>query len=89
MSADDKLADGKFRCRQNVILELGYFFAKLGRSKLFTLYDTSTQGKKIDIPSDIFGLVYVEYDKEDGGWRNKFIKELQVAGFAVDANKII
>lgn len=49
------------RCRQNVILELGYFLGKLGRlsGRVILLH----RGP-LDVPSDITGLLYV--DVSDG-----------------------
>ena len=71
------------RARQNVILELGFFIGKLGRSKVCVL-------KKGDVetPSDYDGVVYTTLD-EAGGWRTKLVGELQAAGFNVDANRLV
>lgn len=75
--------DKKLRPRQNVILELGYFVAKLGREKTFVL---CSEG--IEIPSDIMGIVYTPIDKNNG-WKLALAKELQEAKFPVDLNKAI
>ena len=83
LSADDVMQDGKHRARQNVILELGYFIAKLGRENVVALYDTSTE---VEIPSDITGVLYEPYDNPNGVWRFEVIQELKAAGFDVDAN---
>jgi len=83
LSADDTMHDGKYRVRQNVILELGYFIAKLGRENVVALYDTS---KEVEIPSDITGVLYEPYDNPNGVWRLEVIQELKAAGFDVDAN---
>jgi len=87
LSADDIMSDGKRRARQNVILELGYFIAKLGRENVIALHDTSAGD--IEIPSDITGILYEPYDKPDGSWRFEVVQELQAAGFKVDANLLI
>jgi len=87
LSADDLMSDGKHRARQNVILELGYFIAKLGRENVIALYDTSSN--EIEIPSDITGVLYEPYDKPDGAWQFELVQELQAAGFPVDANSLI
>jgi len=71
------------RSRQNVVLELGYFIAKLGRDKVCPLYF-----KGVELPSDIQGLLYVEIDRAET-WKIKLVKELKSAGYNVDANKII
>ena len=87
LSADDIMNDGKHRARQNVIFELGYFTAKLGRENVIALYDISDC--EIEFPSDITGVLYEPYDKPDGSWRFEVVQELQAAGFAVDANSLI
>lgn len=65
---------GKFRARQNVIFELGFFIGKLGRQSVCCLY------KGIEMPSDISGLIYKNVDKsvEEVGY--SIIKELKSAG---------
>lgn len=85
LSADDKMKNGEYRARQNVILELGYFLARLGRENVVVLYDDSIQ---IELPSDVSGILYEAYDKPDGAWRVEVIKELKEAGFDVDANSL-
>ncbi len=70
------------RARQNVILELGFFYGRLGRSRVCALH----RGE-IELPSDFVGVVYVEAD-EGGSWRFELAKELKASGFAVDLNKI-
>jgi Predicted nucleotide-binding protein containing TIR-like domain len=55
MTPDDLMQAGA-RARQNVVLELGWFMAKLGRERVLLLYTGETE-----IPSDIFGIVYVQF----------------------------
>lgn len=69
------------RARQNVIFELGYFVGKLGRGRACLL-----KKGKIEIPSDLFGVIYTEMDSEDG-WKLKLVKELKAAKLTFDANK--
>lgn len=71
------------RARQNVILELGYFIGKLGRDKVCPLYT-----KGVELPSDLYGLLYTEIDKSEH-WKIKMAKELKAAGYEIDVNKII
>lgn len=73
----------RLRPRQNVLLELGYFFAKLGRERVFVL-----KRNDVELPSDIFGLVYVEFD-QGGGWRISLGQELAACGYEVNMNNII
>jgi predicted nucleotide-binding protein len=71
------------RARQNVILELGYFLGKLGRSNVVALYDES-----VELPSDYRGVEYVKIDAE-GAWKLRLAKELKAAGLSVDMNRAI
>jgi predicted nucleotide-binding protein len=73
----------RFRPRQNVVLELGYFAAKLGREKTFVL----TKGE-IEMPSDVMGLVYEPMDKSEG-WKMRLAKELVACGYTIDLNRAI
>lgn len=67
------------RARQNVILELGYFIGRLGRSNVCAL----TKGS-VEIPSDFVGVVY---EALEGNWRNALARELEDAGFDIDWKK--
>lgn len=71
------------RARQNVILELGYFIAKIGRENVMPLYE-----KEVELPSDISGVLYTLIDETEN-WKFRLVKELKSAGFNVDANDII
>lgn len=89
LSADDygykKLendSDKKFRARQNVVLELGYFMGKLGRDRTLPLYESTTN---IELPSDYDGVLYVPYNSSNS-WHNDIIRELKAAGYDIDAN---
>jgi predicted nucleotide-binding protein len=73
----------KYRPRQNVIFELGYFLAKLGREKTIVL----TKGD-LELLSDFSGVVYEPVSNDDG-WKFKLAKELKSAGFEVDLNKAL
>lgn len=69
------------RARQNVIFEMGFFFARLGRAKTIALLE-----KGLTKPSDIDGVLYISMD--DGGWELQLVRELKAAGLNVDANKV-
>jgi|GEM_PF-2377186 hypothetical protein len=71
------------RARQNVILELGYFTAKLGRQNVCVLHKPD-----VDVPSDFQGILYTPMD-DAGAWRAKLAKEMKVAGLPIDTNKIL
>lgn len=83
LTADDEgrnKADGgelKDRARQNVILELGYFFGKLGRSKVVVL------NGGVEQPSDVHGLNYIAYPGPL--WMEELRGELSSAGFTLIA----
>ena len=70
------------RARQNVILELGYFWAKLGRERVRALY---IEG--VERPSDYEAVLYKPIDKA-GAWEIKLAKEIKAAGIDVDFNKL-
>ncbi len=69
----------KFRARQNVMFELGYFIDRLGRSNVCAL----TRGD-VELPSDFAGIVY--QPMEDGG-RAAVARELADAGFEINWEK--
>lgn len=71
------------RARQNVLIELGYFVGKLGRSNVCPLRVEGTE-----IPSDFSGVVYTDMDKA-GAWRTKLAQELISAKFAIDLKALI
>lgn len=74
--------DMEFQARQNVILELGYFFGNLGRKNVCVIYDD-----RVTIPSDFDGMGYIPYDN-DNAWKLLMAKELQAAGLKVDLNDL-
>ena len=73
----------KLRARQNVILELGYFYGKLGREHTLVF----TKGD-IDLPSDFLGITWEKFD-ENEGWKFKLVRELKEAGFDIKPDNII
>ena len=81
-TADHKSA--KPRARQNVILELGYFIGKLQRERVFTL----KRPGELELPSDIAGVVYNDYDPA-GHWKFLLARELAAVGYKIDANVLI
>lgn len=71
------------RARQNVVFEWGYLIGCLGRDKVCLLYD-----ERVELPSDMDGIVYEPLDKRDG-WRLRLAKEMKSAKLDVDLNKVI
>lgn len=89
LTPDDKIkqtskknGNGVFHARQNVILELGYFFGKLGRPNVCAIYKETVQ-----LPSDFKGIVYIPFDNK-GAWQYQLAKELKAAGLDADMNKL-
>jgi predicted nucleotide-binding protein len=62
------------RARQNVILELGYFLAHLGQSRVCALVAPG-----LETPSDFDGIVYIKMD-ENSRWEYELERELRAAG---------
>lgn len=75
--------DLEFRARQNVLLELGYFIARLGRENVCTL-----RKGDVAIPSDFAGVVWTMMD-DGNGWKSELAKELRAAGYDIDWNKVM
>jgi predicted nucleotide-binding protein len=66
------------RARQNVILELGFFVARLGRARVCALYEEG-----VELPSDFRGVEYTSFDA-GGAWKPKLARELYHAGVQFD-----
>lgn len=80
MTPDDPMANEldeteKFRARQNVIFEMGWFFSYLGRSKTRLLYKGD-----IELPTDVTGIIYIKYDDVIDDIRSKIRDALSEGG---------
>jgi hypothetical protein len=71
------------RARQNVLLELGYFFGRLGRENVCAL-----KRGEVEVPSDFAGVVWESMDVGTG-WKLSLGRELQAAGYPIDWNKVM
>ena len=78
-TADDEMADGKKRARQNVVFEAGYFYGKIGRSRTIIIAENETMSF-----SDLQGVVYV--DKRD--WKLRLLRELLALGYSISLNNV-
>jgi predicted nucleotide-binding protein len=63
LTPDDKQDVGvkpeeRWRARQNVIMELGWFMAKLGRERVVLVHKG-----ELEIPSDISGVLYFRFNE--------------------------
>lgn len=77
----------KPRARQNVIFELGYFFAKLGRRKVVAL-SKKKGDEKLEVPSNYSGILDLEMDPT-GGWKMRLADEMAAANFQIDFNQVL
>lgn len=75
----------KSRVRQNVVLELGMFLAKLGREKVVILLKNTENFEK---PSDIHGLIYIPFKDKVEEVTTSLIRELTRQGYNIDSCKI-
>lgn len=78
-TADDECKDGAKRARQNVVLETGYFWGKLGRDRVVILAD-----KGVELPSDMQGVVYAD----TANWQFSVCTELKQMGYDIDLNRL-
>lgn len=71
------------RARQNVVMELGYFIGRLGRSRVCALHKGD-----VELPSDYQGVIYVDLDAL-GAWQAKLAQEFVQAKLAIDLNGLL
>jgi len=74
----------KFRARQNVVLEMGMFLAKLGRSKVAILHKGN-----VELPSDIQGLIWIPFKNRVDEGKDRLAAELQEAGFRINIKDLL
>lgn len=70
------------RARQNVILELGFFWHALGRKHVCALYKGN-----VELPSDFQGVLYIPMD-EPGAWKQDLAREIKAAGLPLNDSTI-
>lgn len=75
----------KSRVRQNVVLELGMFLAKLGRERVAILLKEAPDFER---PSDIQGLIYIPFQNKVDEVSLSLIRELTRQGYVIDASRI-
>jgi predicted nucleotide-binding protein len=71
--------DIKPRARQNVILEMGYFWGMLGRERICCL----SKGE-VDPPSDMHGILLLKYNSSVEEQFYNIIRELRTANYNVE-----
>ncbi|MDD4157710.1 MAG: nucleotide-binding protein [Candidatus Cloacimonetes bacterium] len=82
---DQSSEAAKFRARQNVILELGFFIGKLGRHNVAVLFKNDLDFER---PTDYDGVLYTSFD-DAGKWQYDLMRELKAIGYDIDANKLV
>lgn len=87
LTADDKGRKNRARtmqsrARQNVVFEMGYFMALLGRERVMLLLQDG-----VEEPSDLKGVVYTALDK-DSAWKYRLVKELREQGYEVSSDTL-
>ncbi len=74
----------EFRARQNVILELGYFYGKLGEEQVFVFRRTPPVTERVvnkfEEPSDLAGRIFEDFGDT---WRDVLREKLKDAGFVL------
>ena len=78
--AKEEKGNEKYRARQNVVFEAGYFMGYLGRENIIMIAD-----ENVEIPGDLSGMVYTTIDS----WEFEMLKELNAAGMKVNMNKLL
>lgn len=75
--------EAKARARQNVILEMGMLFASLTRDRVVLLVKGF-----VEMPSDVTGVIYLNFNDHVKEVVPKLAERLQLAGFGLDAQRI-
>lgn len=75
----------QFRARQNVILELGFFYGHLGWENVFVLFKKPDKlFPNFERPSDLDGVVF-DMVEESGQWKGYLEQKLKDAGFSIES----
>lgn len=70
----------RYRARQNVVFEHGFFIGKLGRDHVCAFVKGD-----VETPGDIGGVIYVPMDK-DGAWKARLAQNMKFVGLPADMN---
>ena len=77
-------ATARYRARQNVILELGFFLGRLKRDRVVVIH---REAENFEMPSDFAGVLFVPFDNR-GTWKFELVRGLKAAGYSADANAL-
>lgn len=81
-TSNAKSGELETRPRQNVLIEFGYFWGRLGRERVCLLNAIGD-----NVSSDLKGLGYVSLDKSSG-WKIELGKELKAARYSINTDAI-
>lgn len=82
-SKDKTDIDKQARARQNVILEMGMVLAAFGRQRTLIL-----KKGNLEIPSDINGVLYIDFNDRVDEVKGKIANKLEKLGFNINRAKI-
>jgi len=71
------------RARQNVIFELGYFIALLGKNRVVVLMEPS-----VEMPSDLAGVITIPIDLESDAWKMPLARAMKATGLVINFDAI-
>lgn len=74
-------SEAKYRARQNVVLELGMLLSKLGRSRIAIVLKKCNSFER---PSDIEGILYLQFDKNITEIATRLKRELNANGYTIE-----
>lgn len=80
-----KESEKKYRARQNVVMEMGMLFAKLGRKKVAILLKNVENMEK---PSDIQGIMYMPFTNDVKEVTVDLAKQMNKNGYYLDISKL-
>jgi predicted nucleotide-binding protein len=78
MKLKEQKTQFKYRARQNVIFELGYFIGLLGRDRVCCLYKEG-----VELPSDFSGVLYQKFRDNISEITWEIRRELKAAGYNI------
>lgn len=73
--ADKLLGSPVSRARQNVIFEMGWFFSQLGKQRTRLVHKGP-----VELPSDVTGIMYIEYPESELKLKEKIEQALREGG---------
>jgi len=68
----------RYRARQNVIFEMGWFFKHLGRNRTRLLHKGA-----VELPSDTTGIIYLRFRKHVGEIAKEIVQALADGGLRI------